>query len=130
MRAIIGIGNPLRKDDNIGNIVSERVGGMVGYQNPENLIGKLDNPKTIVFIDAVEFEGRVGEVRLFDMDEIADEMATTHNVPAGIFQKFFPKAKLKVIGIKVEDRSHGDGLSGGLDIERIVTSAQGLLDSL
>ena len=132
MIAIIGIGNPLRRDDNIGNIVSEKLGGIAAYNVPENMIVKVREmkPEMIVFIDAVEFDGTVGEVGLFDMSEIGDEMASTHTVPVKMYNRFFPNVELKVIGIKVKDRGYGEGLSEELDVEKIVTSAKNHLDSL
>lgn len=108
------MGNPLRSDDNIGNYLAEKVGGFVGGTNPENLIGKLTGEKTIVFIDAVEFVGNVGEVRLFDLDEIADQLITTHNIPVSMFTKLLPEAEIKVIGIKIENRDFGKDFSDGM----------------
>jgi hydrogenase maturation protease len=118
-KAVISIGNPLKSDDNIANLVLEKLVQkykdkkdkhkdkkdtifMSGGTNPENTIGKLQkiNPKEIIFVDALFFNGKVGEVRLFALEELQVFPSSTHNIPVSIFKNFFPKAKISVIGIR------------------------------
>lgn len=122
MKAIIGIGNPLKKDDNIGNIIVEELEQRIKDQdlmfvraetNPENYIGKIRDfkPKTIYFIDAAEFDGKVGEVRIFLIDDVLNESLSTHGISVKIFRNFFPESEIRIIGIKPENTNYGEGLS-------------------
>jgi hydrogenase 3 maturation protease len=86
---ILGIGNTLRGDDGIGSLLAARLKGRVPYtvydagMSPENYLGKIvkEAPGNIVIIDAVDFGGRPGEVRLFEGGEIeASNLFSTHNV--------------------------------------------------
>ena len=79
--AVIGIGNPLRSDDGIGIVLLHQLvkqknkfpktidfidGGTGGI----NLLHVLVKYNTVLFIDAVEFQGTPGESRIFSFDEI------------------------------------------------------------
>lgn len=120
--AVIGLGNPLKKDDNIGNVIIEKLEKEVkgknlvfikAYLTPENylLLLKKDEPENVYIIDAVEFEGKVGDVKVFNLDEINQSRITTHNIPVNIYQDYFPNSVIKLIGIKVKDVSFGEELS-------------------
>jgi len=121
-KAIISIGNPMKADDNIGNIILDEIkkdyknknyyffkGGM----NPENFIEPLKkiNPDEIFFIDVAIFEGKIGDVKLFNLEDIIDMNISTHYFPISIFKKYFPKAKLLLIGIKPKAINFGQDLS-------------------
>lgn len=120
--AVIGIGNPLKKDDNIGNIIIEKLCKEIkdknfvfikAYLTPENYLSllKKEKPKNVYIIDAVEFKGAVGEVKVFNLNEINQSRVTTHNIPIAIYQDYFPNSIIKLIGIKVKDVSFGEELS-------------------
>ena len=121
-KAIISVGNPLKADDNIGNIILDKIKGFYknkdyrffkGGMNPENFIEPLrkTNPDTIFFIDVAVFDGEVGDVRLFKLEDIIDRNISTHYFPISIFKKYFPKARLILIGIKPKVISFGQDLS-------------------
>jgi len=121
-KVVIGIGNPLKKDDNIGNLVvdelrknSENKNTLFirAETNPENFIGKIKsfNPDVIYFVDAVEFDGKVGEVKVFSIDAVLNKSLSTHGISVKIFKDFFPDAEIYVVGVKVEDMGYGEGLS-------------------
>ena len=120
-KVIIGIGNPLKRDDNIGNLIADKLKGISGNDilliraetNPENYIDKLRSfePEIIYFIDAVEFDGKTGEVRVFDIEDVLNQSLSTHGISVRIFKDFFPNTKIKIIGIKVKGISYGEGLS-------------------
>lgn len=78
---VIGIGNPLRRDDGIGIILLEKLrenkeafpdtiefvdGGTGGM----NLLHDLSRFDKILFIDAVRFGGKAGESKLFSYHEV------------------------------------------------------------
>ena len=78
---VIGIGNLLRRDDAIGLILlkklSERknelpkdislIDGGTGGMNLLHLLAKFD---VVIIIDAVNFNGNIGESRLFRLEDI------------------------------------------------------------
>lgn len=120
--AIIGIGNPLKKDDNIGNLIVEKLSKEIknkdfifikAYLTPENYLMPLKKSKlkAIYFIDAVDFQGIIGEVKLFNLNEIQNLSISTHNIPVTIYKKHFSNTEIKLLGIKVKDTSFGEELS-------------------
>ena len=121
-KIVIGIGNSLKRDDNIGNLVvdelrkkieDENVLFIRAETNPENFIGKIKsfNPDIIYFVDAVEFDGEIGEVKVFSIDAVLNESLSTHGISVKVFRDFFPEAKIYVVGVKPEDIEYGEGLS-------------------
>ena len=121
-KVIISVGNPLKSDDNIGNLIVDKIkkyyknkdyyffkGGM----NPENFIEPLKkiNPDVIFFIDVAIFDGEVGDVKLFRLDDIIDINISSHYFPITIFKKYFPKAILILVGIKPKIINFGENLS-------------------
>lgn len=108
MKAVMSIGNPIKSDDNIGNIILDRlnvedVKKIKGETTPENFIDKLKIYEEIVIIDALQFGGEVGEVRVFELDDIKDVIISTHNITFNLLQKFLPNSKIKIIGIQTKN---------------------------
>ena len=136
-KTIIGIGNPLKKDDNIGNLVVDELKKMKNDEilfiraetNPENFIGKIKsfNPDVIYFIDAVEFDGKVGEVKVFSIDEVLNESLSTHGISVKIFKDFFPNVEIYVVGIKVEDIEYDEELSKNLKLNCISNKVRNIV---
>jgi hydrogenase maturation protease HycI len=121
-KAIISVGNPLKADDNIGNLILDKIKKFYknkdyyffkGGMNPENFIEPLRkiNPDAIFFIDLAIFEGEVGDIKLFKLEDILDLNISTHYFPITIFKKYFPKARLVLIGIKPKVINFGEDLS-------------------
>lgn len=122
MKIVIGIGSRIKKDDNIGNLVAEalkkkKVEGcefLIGEEAAENFLNavKEKKPEEIFFIDAAEFKGSIGEVKIFGAEQLKNlSLTTTHTPPIGIFLKLLPKTKVKFIGIKVKEVDFGTSLS-------------------
>lgn len=73
---IIGVGNLLRGDDAFGSLAAQRLKGRLVVKvvdagsAPENYLGSIvkENPDTVLLIDAVDFGGQPGELRLFNLD--------------------------------------------------------------
>jgi hydrogenase 3 maturation protease len=115
MKAVLSMGNPLKGDDDIGNIIVSQLEKMEGFSYfitetlPSNFISPLEkiNPSSIYFVDAVEFDGSPGDVKLFGSSEIETLNSSTHSLPVSLFSKFFPKAELFVIGIKPKEVDFG-----------------------
>lgn len=105
MKAVVGMGNPLKSDDNIGNIVVDRLRiedmvKVIAETTPENILGKVSDCDDIIFVDAIDFKGNVGDVKLFSLEDVEDVFETTHTIPISMFRSYFPKAKILIIGIQ------------------------------
>jgi hydrogenase maturation protease len=133
---VIGLGNPLRRDDGIGIVLLELVrknrrsfpkhiefvDGGTGGMNLLHLLVQFD---TALIIDAVLFNGRPGEIRLFDKEEILSRAVpvkmSTHK--ADFFHILHLSKELKELpsqlfffGIQPKDTSHGTDLSPDLKL--------------
>lgn len=127
-RAVIGIGNPLRRDDGIGIILVKKLreeklsdvicidAGTGGIQ----LLPILSNYDRIIIVDAVNFNGKPGETKVFNLDEIKIEkeknLLSIHMMNIieviQLYEKLEEKKlELTIFGIKPYDTSPGTGLS-------------------
>ena len=122
MVLLVGIGNVLKSDDNIGNLVVEKLKNdfdiLVAETNPEAYLSKMKGRDKIIFIDAVDFKGEIGEVQLFNLEDIQDLLYATHNIPVSMLKKMLPGVEIQVIGIQPKSLEFGTELS--LNLEEIV----------
>ncbi|MCD6140529.1 MAG: hydrogenase maturation peptidase HycI [Thermococcus sp.] len=109
---ICGIGNDTRGDDAFGVYVVEKLKEMISNQKvvflncgemPESYTGKIirENPSHVVFIDAVHFEGKPGEIVLADPEGTLGEAFSTHKMPLKLLVRYLKqhtKAKFILIG--------------------------------
>lgn len=129
---IIGLGNPLRRDDGIGLILLDRlqhqqkefqkkisfIDGGTGGMNLLHLLARFD---VVLIIDAVNFKGKPGDTRLFTLEQIQSKKKTpislsTHETD---FIKVLALSKelnelpqkLTMFGVQPYNLSHGTGLS-------------------
>ncbi len=124
--ALVSMGSPLKTDDDIANQVLDKLKGRDGLLKvraeavPENFIKPIQEfkPEVITFLDAVDFRGGVGEVRLFTLRDMTDIMvSTTHSLPIGIMGQFFPGVRIMVIGIQPKSIDYGTELSRELEFK-------------
>ena len=128
---VIGIGNPLRKDDGIGIILLERLmerknnlpkniefidGGTGGM----NLLHILARFRIALILDAVKFGGEVGEYKIFKPNETVNKRYLTSISTHGLdFLKIVNLSKdlgelpkeLIIFGVQPKDVSNGVDLS-------------------
>ena len=109
---ICGIGNDTRGDDAFGVYVVEKLKEMISNQKvvflncgemPESYTGKIirENPSHVVFIDAVHFEGKPGEIVLADPEGTLGEAFSTHKMPLKLLVGYLKQninAKFILIG--------------------------------
>ncbi len=126
-KLIISLGNPIKSDDNIGNLVLDKLKQQTEKQNkdnntvfiraettPENFFYKAAQlqPNIIYIIDAVDFSGSFGEVKLFDFKDITTlPITTTHNTPITMLSGFVNKSIIKLIAIQPKSLDVGEELS-------------------
>lgn len=138
--AVIGIGNPLRKDDGIGPLLLERlseckdqfsshidfidagIGGM-------SLLHFLPKYDTVVIIDAVDFGGKTGETRFFTLEDFQNEnlpiKLSTHvtdimNILQLSYEIGEAPDELFIFGIQPKEVTVGKGLT--LELKKAVDS--------
>ncbi len=96
---ICGIGNDMRGDDAFGVLVAERLKELVKSSNvlilncgevPENYTGKIREfkPDLVVFVDAVDFGGEIGEYVIADPEGTLGEAVSTHGLPLKFITRF------------------------------------------
>ena len=109
---ICGIGNDTRGDDAFGVYVVEKLKEMISNQKvvflncgemPESYAGKIirENPSHVLFIDAVHFEGKPGEIVLADPEGTLGEAFSTHKMPLKLLVGYLKQninAKFILIG--------------------------------
>ncbi|WP_457742732.1 hydrogenase 3 maturation endopeptidase HyCI [Thermococcus sp.] len=96
---ICGIGNDVRGDDAFGVLVVERLKELIDNPNvliincgevPENYTSKISGfkPDLVVFVDAVDFRGEVGEYVIADPEGTLGEAVSTHGLPLKFITRF------------------------------------------
>jgi len=137
--AVIGIGNPLRKDDGIGIVVLNRLSLYADASQKTHLQNKFDfldfgtsavdlanklaGYKKALLIDGIDAGLKPGELKIFELREIEtqnikENLSSTHQVDLGqllaLSKSLGIKTEIFVAGIQVEDVSFGIGLSASL----------------
>ena len=130
---IITVGNCFRADDGAGPYIasclkqSSKLSVIDAGYAPENIIDqavKLSAPR-IIFIDAADFGGAPGELRLIDSQDIPQASLSTHSIPLPVVSRILyedTKAKIYFIGIQPESVEYKEGLSG-----KVKTAADALI---
>jgi len=104
---LVGVGETLRGDDGVGikiiELLDESILRNVLILNtgsvPEAYTGKLveHNSTHVLLLDAANFGGEPGDVKLIDSTRIGGQAISTHNLPLTIFISYVEK----VLGSKV-----------------------------
>ena len=119
---VLGIGNSLKADDGIGPFVCEALKPQFAGQvmdaatTPENYIQKiLDfSPRFLLIVDAMDFGGKAGQIRLLDSDKIGSAISSTHALDPQIFMGLIQKqcdAQIVYLGIQPGDLTLGNPMT-------------------
>jgi hydrogenase 3 maturation protease len=124
---LLGIGNTLRSDDGAGSLLASRLKDKVPYivydagANPENYLGKIikDNPDNIIIVDAADFAGKPGEIRLLEGQELkTSNLFSTHNASISLTINYLQSsigADIIILIIQPKSTIFGDSLSPQVD---------------
>lgn len=128
---LIGIGNPLRRDDNVGVKIIEGLEGNVpssvllikSETIPENFLEPIIQfkPTHILLIDAALLDTKPGSIKLMHSLPVSRVPISTHILPLQIFCEYLTKLinpKIAFLLIQPEDTSFGEGLTQRLDAVR------------
>lgn len=119
--AILGVGNPLMGDDGVGSWVAGELQGkvrapvFVGEEVPENYLYDIisEEPEYLLVIDAVDFGGKAGEMRLVDLEELTPRFLSSHGMSLNIMASLLEEKGCKVIllGIQPQNLAFGADMS-------------------
>jgi hydrogenase 3 maturation protease len=97
---VLGIGNDLNGDDAAGALVARSLLAVCGqYANlqavdggsaPENSTGKIRRfmPHLVLMVDAADFGGKPGEVRMLEAADMDGFSASTHSLPPSVLAAY------------------------------------------
>ncbi|MBM4024388.1 MAG: hydrogenase 3 maturation endopeptidase HyCI [Planctomycetes bacterium] len=137
---ILGIGSTLKGDDAAGLLVCEYLSGKVPARVidagtvPENYIGPIRDasPEVLFIVDAVDFGGYPGQIRVFAPEQIHRLAFSTHALSLHLSLDLIRrerKLEAYVIGIQAARTKLGDGVSSPVRkaVETLVDTLTGLL---
>ena len=115
------VGNPFRSDDGVGSYLASRLAVLpvrvvdAGH-TPENIIDEVTGlkPSRVVILDAADFGGRPGEVRLVPEERIPETTLSTHMVPMNVISSILAEntgAEIFFVGIQPKTVAFGEGLT-------------------
>ncbi len=119
---IVCIGNTLKGDDGAAIELYQKLAGKIKAELfdtgtvPENYIQRIikTRPHTIVLIDAVDFGGMAGEIKVFEPEKIPEIAASTHVMSLRFFSDILKReinCGIFLAGIQPEQLGLGNGLS-------------------
>jgi hydrogenase 3 maturation protease len=119
---IIGIGNPMRGDDAVGNELVERIMNTVKFdcikceEVPEDYTADIisKNPDTLLIIDAINLNQNPGDIIILKPEQLKDECFDAHRIPISVFVKYlknFVKNNVYILGIQPKNISYNSFLS-------------------
>lgn len=133
---LVTIGNSLRGDDGVGPFIADGIHSkntsfkvINAESTPENIVSDAVafKPDKIIIIDAANFGGVTGEIKIIPLDKIAQySCLSTHNFPLHITFGIILKdtgATLTIIGIQGKKLDYEEGLS-----PEVKTMALNLID--
>ncbi|MDI6451550.1 hydrogenase 3 maturation endopeptidase HyCI [Anaerobaca lacustris] len=122
---ILGVGSMLMGDDAAGPLICERMAGRSSAvvidagTVPENYIGPIRRaaPDVLLVVDAVDFGGVVGRIRLFEPGEICAFAFGTHALSLHLFLQELGRERpldVRLIGIQPGPRELGGSVSSAV----------------
>ena len=90
---IVGIGNTLKGDDGAGPFICEKLTSRTcakvidAATVPENYIQRIisQKPQNLIIIDAVDFGGKAGDIKVFNNEQLNSVVISTHTLSPKIF---------------------------------------------
>ncbi len=144
---IVGIGNPIMRDDGVGPRVVEmllqvglppEVDAVDGGTGGLDLLDLLEGAVRVIFIDAVDFGGESGQIQVFTPDAVRrlnlGPIASLHSIGlldalelGGALGMALPD--VKIVGVQPCEIAPGLGLSSALQskLPEVIKTVLGLL---
>jgi len=133
---LLGIGNRHWHDDGVGSYIAEALQACPGFDvidaglTPENHLESVasKHPDSILMVDATDFGGEPGQVRLIYPDKVAYSGVSTHAGSLRMLAEYMSArthAPVALLAIQPVDTSEGESLS-----PEVSNTLDDLLDSL
>jgi len=129
---LLGVGNRLRGDDAAGPILIDRLQGKVNISLldagdvPENYLGPIEGSgaEFVLVLDAVEMGRNVGDIAIFELEQVQNMSVSTHTANLGLLFKAIPperRPQVIMLGIQPGNIELGQTLSESMHstIERL-----------
>ena len=121
---IMGVGNPMRRDDALGLELVRALRGRVPEQVvllecgpvPENFLGQVirAEPTHVLMVDAALIRGRPGQAKLIGPEEARGMAISTHKLPPRLLADLIRRstgAEVAILAVRPSDVGFGEGLS-------------------
>ena len=111
---VVGLGNPDRADDGAGIEIARQLKGLVAervFSETEGLEGivlrilERKDAEVALFVDAVDFGGRPGEVQIFSDVSFPPCTISTHEVPLALLSTFLKKEGKETYLLGIQPRT-------------------------
>ncbi|MBN1456855.1 MAG: hydrogenase 3 maturation endopeptidase HyCI [Sedimentisphaerales bacterium] len=123
---IVTIGNVLKGDDAVGPLLCQKLAGKISAEIidagtvPENYIQFIIKkaPENLLIIDAVDFMGSAGEIRMFEPDQLSSFIMSTHSLSPRVFVDMIMQeidVQVYFLGIQPVQIQMGEPLSAEVD---------------
>lgn len=116
-KVLLGLGNPLGRDDGVGFYVARALQGSEWLAIPtstlENVWGMVEKaqPEKLLIVDAAEMGLPPGSVRRLPLQKGAEMVGSTHGLPLSFFLPLVRTKDIVLIGIQPKEYGVGEGLS-------------------
>ncbi len=138
---VMGVGNDLRGDDGVGVLLAERledrvpVKVFVAFDLPEDYAVKAADlrPELVLILDAADFGGEPGQVRLIRAQDIPPTPGVTHRPSLEMVAHFLELdagADTWVVGVQPDMTRVGLGDEMGEPVRRTVDALEEMLAEL
>ena len=134
---VLGVGNALKADDAAGCMVAEALRKRFpdrvfdAGETPENFVGPIRRaePDTVIVVDAADFGGEPGEIRIVAAADVRGLTLGTHALPLGLFMEAVAEetgADVHLVAIQAEGTELGGVVSPAVAeaIERVVAELE------
>jgi hydrogenase maturation protease len=132
---LVGIGNPMRRDDGVGVWLAERLEGaswpvFVVEDVPENFVADIARSewRNVVFIDAVAADLEPGAIIFGDLTELGEQQGlSTHKLALSLCGRYLEAygKRAFLLGIVPGDLDFGGGLTP--EVERAAARVRDLI---
>lgn len=127
---VVGVGNVLKGDDGAGCRLAEKLMGRIALpvvdacEVPENYGGWVERQglEAVVYVDAVEFEGKPGEAKIIPLEKLMMSASSTHSLSLHYMIKYLEMewdGDPVLVGIKPASMKLDQGLSD--EVEKGIT---------
>jgi hydrogenase 3 maturation protease len=119
---LITVGNDFRRDDGAGPYIFSKLKPSPALHllnaglHPESIIDQVAGlkPGKIIIIDAADFNGYPGQIRIIPEETIPQSSMSTHMIPLSVVTKLIKmdtSANIVFIGIQPKNTTYGKGLT-------------------